>query len=118
MAQAVRAKNDFPDTVYFDDWFTQVPAAELVGKTVYVKPNCISFDCDKLTLNKLKVMGVNIMTKKGFDATLADYVIVSGGWTKTQKCYISKEEKLAMAEWKKRGAPLRLYWDHIRKEIG
>ena len=36
MAQAVRAKNDFPDTVYFDDWFAQVPAAELVGKTVYV----------------------------------------------------------------------------------
>ena len=24
MANAVRAKNDFLDTVYFDDWFTEV----------------------------------------------------------------------------------------------
>ena len=118
MAKAVRAKNDFPDTVYFDDWFEEVPAAELVGKTVYIKPDCIFLDSDKLALNKLKVMGVNVMTKKGFDATLADYIIVSGGWTKTRKSYISKEEKLALAEWKKRGAPLRLSWSHIKKEIG
>ena len=30
----------------------------------------------------------------------------------------TKEEKLAMTEWKKRGAPLRLYWKHIYEEIG
>ena len=118
MAKAVRAKNDFPDTVYFDDWFAQVPVAELVGKTVYIVPSCIFFDWDKVALKKIKAMGVLTMTKKAFDATKADYIVVSTGWTKTRKGGITKEEKLAMAEWKKRGAPLRLYWKHIYEEIG
>ena len=41
MTKAVRAKNDSPDMVYFDDWFAQVPVTELVGKTVYIDPSCI-----------------------------------------------------------------------------
>ena len=118
MAKAVRAKNDFPDTVYFDDWFAQVPVTELVGKTVYIVLSCIFFDWDKVALKKIKAMGVLTMTKKAFDATKADYIVVPPGWTKTRKCGITKEEKLAMAEWKKRGALLRLYWKHIYEEIG
>ena len=118
MANAVRAKNDFPDTVYFDDWFAQVPVAELVGKTVYIDPSCIFFDWDKVALKKIKAMGVLTMTKKAFDATKADYIVVPTGWTKTQKSPITKEEKQPMTEWKTRGAPLRLYWKHIYEEIG
>ena len=118
MAKAVRAKNDLPDTVYFDDWFAQVPVDELVGKTIYIDPGCISFDGDRSVLKKLKAMGVIAVTKKAFDAEQADYIVVPTGWTKTRKSGITKEEKLAMTEWKKRGAPLRLYWKHISEEIG
>lgn len=118
MAKAVRAKNDFPDTVYFDDWYAQVPVDELVGKTIYIDPSCIFFDWDKVALKKIKAMGVITMTKKAFNAKDVDYIVVATGWTKTQKSRITKEEKAAMAEWKKRGAPLRLYWKHISEEIG
>ena len=118
MTKAVRAKNDSPDMVYFDDWFAQVPVDELVGKSVYIDPGCISFDWDRAVLKKIKAMGVITVTKKAFDAGQADYIVVPTGWTKTQKSRITKEEKQAMTEWKKRGAPLRLYWKHIYEEIG
>ena len=113
-----KSKNDFPDTVYFGDWFAQVPVDELMGKTIYIDPNCISFDGDRTVLKKLKAMGVIAVTKKAFDAKQVDYIVVPTGWTKTRKSGITKEEKLVMTEWKKRGAPLRLYWKHIFKEIG
>ena len=57
MAQAKRAKNDQPGTVYFDAWFVQVPLSELIGKTVYIEPSCMSFDSDKEICRKIKAMG-------------------------------------------------------------
>ena len=64
MAKAVRSKSDFPDTVYFDDWFTRVTVSELVGKTVYVDPSLIWFEDDKKVRKILKDKGVIFMTKK------------------------------------------------------
>ena len=45
-----------------------------------------------------------------------DYIVVSTGWMKTQKKYLTKEEKLAWEYWKKHGNPKRLYWKHIYDE--
>ena len=118
MAKATRAKNDFPDTVYFDDWFVKAPVDELVGKTVYIEPRCIVFDTDKAARKLLKEKGVNILSKKDFDEEELDYIIVNSGWMKSRKRYLTKQEKDALEEWKERGLPLRLYWAHIKKELG
>ena len=83
VANAVRAKNDFPDTVYFDDWFTDVDISELVGKTVYLQTEYM--DSYPGMRKALKKLGVIIMTKKDFDAAACDYIAVFSGWTKCQK---------------------------------
>ena len=116
MAQATRAKSDKPDTVYFDDWFVQVPLSELIGKEVYIDPACIAFDWDKDIRKKIIAMGVNVVSKKNFDPTTCDYIVVYTGWMKTQKQYLTKEDKLAWEAWKKNGQPQRLYWKHICDE--
>jgi len=116
MAQATRAKNDKPDTVYFDDWFVQVPLMELIGKTVYIEPSCMSFDWDKAVRKKIIAMGVDVVSRTNFNPRTCDYIVVSTGWMKTQKKYLTKEEKLAWEYWKKHGNPKRLYWKHIYDE--
>lgn len=118
MATATRAKNDQPDTLYFDDWFAQVPVSELVGKTLYIDPDCFFIDNrDKEARKKLIDMGVNVMTKKDFDATACDYIAVYSGWMKTREAGLKKEDKLAWKQWQKTGSPLRLYWKHIHDEV-
>lgn len=115
MADAVRAKNDFPDTVYFDGWFAEVDISELAGKTVYIEPVCLQMTHG--VRKALKDLGVIIMSKKDFNAAECDYIAVFTGWTKTRKGYVDKIQKDAMRQWKKTGAPLRLYWIHIEKGL-
>lgn len=118
MANATRAKNDNPDTLYFDDWFAKVPVSELIGKTLYIDPECFFIDAqDKEVRKRLIDMGVTVMTKKDFDPTKCDYIAVFTGWMKTRKAGLKKEDKLAWNQWKKTGAPLRLYWKHIYDEV-
>lgn len=92
MTKAVRAKNESPDMIYFDDWFAQVPVDELVGKSVYIDPGCISFNWDRAVLKKIKAMGVITVTKKAFATGQADYIVVPTGWTKTQKVVLPKRK--------------------------
>ena len=113
MAQATRAKNDKPDTVYFDDWFVQVPLSELIGKTVYIDSNC----GDSKVRKKLKAMGIHIVSKKDFYPSTCDYIVVSTGWMKTQRKYLTTEDEMAWLFWKKNGRPQRLNWNHIFDEL-
>lgn len=117
MAQAKRAKNDQPDTVYFDDWFVQVLVTELIGKTLYIEPSCIFLDSDKVARKKLIDMGIDIVARTNFNPRTCDYIVVSSGWMKTQKKYLTKEQKLAWKYWKEHGNPKRLYWKHIYEEV-
>ena len=117
MAKAVRAKSDKPDTVYFDDWFVKVPLSELIGKVVYVEPNCYHmFSWDKEFLKKIKAMGVNVVSKKEFNPKTCDYIIVYTNWTKKQEKDLTKEDKLAWKCWEECGHPQRLSWDHLQRE--
>ena len=58
MAQAKRAVNDKPGTVYFDGWFIQVSLAELIGKTIYRAK--LYGSCIKEKLQRFAVWWVNI----------------------------------------------------------
>ncbi len=115
MANAVRAKNDFPDTVYFDDWFVDVDISEMVGKTVYLQTEYMH--CYPGMRKALNNLGVIIMSKKDFDAAACDYIAVFSGWTKCRKNGMDKIQKSAMSQWKKTGSPLRLMMDHIEKGL-